>query len=687
MNLSRFLFAGLLAAPLAPLAAAEDSSQIPEGAAVATTSYTLASFSQFAPRTALDMVQRIPGVAISEDDDGSRGFGQASGNVLIDGQRVSGKSNGTRSALGRITAARVVRIDVADASVFGVSGLTGQAVNVVTNGQGGITGSWRTEARWRDDFEPSLGVANVAISGGRGDFSWSAKADNSPERRGNKGFRTISNGAGTVTEIRDEKFILYINQRSLSGSLGWKPPGGTLANLNFRAGTYEEEIKDRAKTSPVAGPEGRRLFERAEDEWNAEFGGDIDFSAGGGRLKLIGLVRREHSPITDVFLRGGLDGSNRYASDFSQTVDEGEYILRGEYTRKTPAGAEWQYSAEGAFNFLEAESGLAESSQGGPLIAVTLDNSNTRVEEQRAEAFITHTRPLSERLILQVAAGIEQSVIAQSGDTAKERSFTRPKGYSSLSWQASDSLKLVTRIERDVGQLNFFDFVSSVDLSQDNGSAGNPDIVPSQLWGLSLEAQKDFGAWGAATAKVTVEAIEDIPDRVPIGSGDGPGNLDSAQAVIAELTSTLKLEPLGLKGAEITTAFTGIDSRVKDPLTGQDRPISDDLVYELNTEFRQDVPGTDYAWGASLEALRFTEEFTFNERRHQILERGIGGVFIEHKDLWGMTARFSVRNVLDQQDRNLRAVFAPDRRGDLVRVEDSRRERGTIFLATLSGTF
>jgi hypothetical protein len=56
--------------------------------------FTLDDFRQYAPRTALEMVSRIPGFAIRGDDDGARGFGQAEGNVLINGQRVSGKSNG-----------------------------------------------------------------------------------------------------------------------------------------------------------------------------------------------------------------------------------------------------------------------------------------------------------------------------------------------------------------------------------------------------------------------------------------------------------------------------------------------------------------------------------------------------------------------------------------------------------------
>ena len=55
-------------------------------------------FSQFVPRSALDLVKQVPGFNIDEGG-GDRGFGQADTNVLINGRRVSGKSNGPAEAL------------------------------------------------------------------------------------------------------------------------------------------------------------------------------------------------------------------------------------------------------------------------------------------------------------------------------------------------------------------------------------------------------------------------------------------------------------------------------------------------------------------------------------------------------------------------------------------------------------
>ena len=57
--------------------------------------YFPADFSQFVPRSALDLVKQVPGFNLDEGG-GDRGFGQADTNVLINGRRVSGKSNGRR---------------------------------------------------------------------------------------------------------------------------------------------------------------------------------------------------------------------------------------------------------------------------------------------------------------------------------------------------------------------------------------------------------------------------------------------------------------------------------------------------------------------------------------------------------------------------------------------------------------
>ncbi|MEC7290053.1 MAG: TonB-dependent receptor plug domain-containing protein, partial [Pseudomonadota bacterium] len=79
-----------------------------------TTVYLPQDFAQYAPLNARDMVERIPGFRLSDSrgQNESRGLGQATENVLINGQRLSSKSSSAADVLQRIPAETVRRIEL-----------------------------------------------------------------------------------------------------------------------------------------------------------------------------------------------------------------------------------------------------------------------------------------------------------------------------------------------------------------------------------------------------------------------------------------------------------------------------------------------------------------------------------------------------------------------------------------------
>jgi outer membrane cobalamin receptor len=124
-----------------------DATQDPETQAAPTSGaqvYTPRTSPRFAPRSALDMLGQVPGFTIITNDQG-RGLGQASDNVIINGERVASKSESLFDVLQRIPTARVVRIEIVDGATLSIPGLSGQVANVVTKG-GAISG--RYEWRW-----------------------------------------------------------------------------------------------------------------------------------------------------------------------------------------------------------------------------------------------------------------------------------------------------------------------------------------------------------------------------------------------------------------------------------------------------------------------------------------------------------------------------------------------------------
>ena len=102
---SSVISSAFLAVPLLSSAACLHAQQATEGDS--TVVYTAEYFEQWAPVTAQDMINRIPGIGSPTGGNfgsgsGGRGLGGGGGNqILIDGKRVAGKSNEANSQLQR----------------------------------------------------------------------------------------------------------------------------------------------------------------------------------------------------------------------------------------------------------------------------------------------------------------------------------------------------------------------------------------------------------------------------------------------------------------------------------------------------------------------------------------------------------------------------------------------------------
>ena len=162
----------VFAIPVA-FAPAMAAAQTPEKVAVASSRkiYLPEEFLRFAPKTALDMIRQVPGFSLQAESR-ERGLGQASGNVLVNGQRVSGKSNDAVTSLSRIPSAGVVRIEMVDGATLNIAGLSGQVANVITRASG-LSGQfqWRGEVRTRNT-KPLFTNGSASLSGSSGRLSY-----------------------------------------------------------------------------------------------------------------------------------------------------------------------------------------------------------------------------------------------------------------------------------------------------------------------------------------------------------------------------------------------------------------------------------------------------------------------------------------------------------------------------------
>lgn len=650
--------------------------------------FTPEDFSRFAPRSAADMARQVPGFSIREGG-GARGLGAADTNVLINGRRISGKSNGPVEALGRIPVEEVVRLELVDGASLDIGGLTGQVLNVVTARSGGVSGRFRYAPQIRTrGTPPRLLEGSISLAGGGQKDEWTLALENDSNRRGDDGLEFVFDGADNLIDTRDERANFAFDTVSFSGSYSRTADSGNVLNLTGEVNGFIRRGEEISERSGSINPVDRlRTFRDTEDEFNFEVGADYDFPLIGGRLKLIGYHRFEDSPTTSFVITEFADGSAPEGTLFTRDADEGETIARGEFTFGA-AGGDVVLALEGVKNFLDITAALEVRDDQGILQPVDLAGATDRVDEDRGEASVTYGRPIASNLQLQTSLGAEVSRISQDGPTGLTRTFVRPKGFVALDWKASNTFNLSGRIERQVGQLNFFDFIASVDLDFDNANVSNVDLVPPQFWSFELEANVGLGALGTLALRPFLENASDIVDQIPIaGGGEAPGNIPSARRYGVEGDVTLLSDGLGWEGTRFDAGFRLAGSSVDDPLLGTSRDLSNFQERRIDFELRHDLSDSDWATGLTA----FWSDRAGNVRLDQISVRNdsfaFAGYYIENKDIEGLVVRLAINNILDRTLGVERTVFLDRAAGIVDFREDRLRSFGQIFTLEIEGTF
>ncbi|MEP3756622.1 MAG: TonB-dependent receptor plug domain-containing protein [Alteripontixanthobacter sp.] len=645
-------------------------------------------FVQFAPRNALDMLEQVPGFSIQGGGGGERGLGQANENVLVNGERLTSKSDSARDQLSRIPAGDVVRIEIIDGTSLDIPGLTGQVANVVVESSG-LSGQFTYEGGFRPhNADPELYGGEISVSGGLGRLGYTLALSNENGRFGADGPIIITDAAGALIEQADAQSIGGFDNPTASAKLRYDFGGETIGNLNL---TYERGRFFRTQTEDrliVGGPDIFRTNSFRRDGPDYEINGDIAFPLGAGSLKLIALEAYDESNFDNQLIDAFADDTPDLGSRFTQAGGSGERIGRFEYNFPL-ANADWQLSGEAAFNRLDRVSELFELDPDGEFAQLDFDAGTGGVREDRYEAILSFSRTLSPKLSLQASGGYEFSEITQTGAGANARSFKRPKGSASLAWKPQAGLDLSLEVRRSVGQLDFGDFLARVFLDEENANSGNNQLVPEQSWDITFEANKSLGDLGSATLRIERRLIEDFIDVIPLpGGGESRGNIDSARSMEIEFESTLKLDTLGVPGGQIDLAAEYEPTSVRDPVGGFDRAFSGKRDIELNFDFRHDIPRSSWAYGAGM----FYQHFEPQYRLSEISIRGEGptfaDVFVENKDVLGLTVRATYANVLGGRDTEFRTVFdGPRDGGQIAFIEDSDRRIGPIFRFSVSGNF
>ena len=660
------------------------------------TTYDAAFFTQFAPRTALDIARRVPGFSLDLGNTDTRGFAGAAGNVVINGARPSSKAETLESTLSKIPARSVIRVEVGSGDLYGseFSGRS-QVLNVILSAVSGIDGNVTVAGRrlW-------TGYINRDISGSaqikRGASTINLSAGTGQNKNIEEGTDLITDFAtGQEIEFRRKTNSYFDRVPYLSGSWALERAPDSAFRANVRWSPAKFDLEQWNHVVPAAAPErDDSLFQRYRNPVT-EIGGDITRPLAKGAIKFVGLATRRKRNNFDAYIQrsGVLSDNPTVVGGFEQTAKatQGETIGRATWTRADLGGFSFEAGIEAVLNTLDSSTELFAIGPTGDKTRIDLPIDQAKVKETRGEAYINVGKSLSPALRIDAGLNYEMSHLTVTGDTEANRSLKFLKPSISLDWKPGGGWHTRLSVRRTVAQLNFYDFISVAELSNDRVNAGNANLLPQRTWEVRATIDKPILGDGLFKLDLGVDQISMLQDQILILDSHGetfsaPGNIGTGKRSFIALTIDAPLAKLGLKGVRLKVDGQLQRTRVHDPISNTTRNFSDFFPdWNWNVDLRRDAGA--FSYGITVQdRARFTF-FRADETDTNWNGGPFGTAFVEYRPGPRTSITFDVDNLFDTDGQRERIFSFPNRSNPNPDVREFReRNKHVSFGITLKQT-
>jgi Outer membrane protein beta-barrel family/TonB-dependent Receptor Plug Domain len=623
-----------VAALAAALMASCAHADAPQGSVL---TYDTAFFADARPNTAYDMIGRLPGFTFN-DGNSARGFAGTAGNVLIDGQRPTSKSDDLQTILTRIPASDVDHVEVIRG---GAQGIDMQGYTVVAN----VIRKKGSSTQWVLDVSDNFFLDGHTVPGASLNFTehTGASTFEASATRYAGYDDSVGWGTHTVTTYNPDGTVTSFVQRAHTTGQG---SGGALtgaATIPLFDGTFKANLSFQDSpfhsSANYYGAPGDQFITDDSVGRNAELG--LHWNGKIGSLDDETLVLQRIGFSKDVNASNALNDDELFNS--SSTTDES--ILRETLRYTWNDALTIQTGAEGAYNSLNGDTSFFFNG-----VSQTLPDAKAFVDERRGEVFAQATWKISPQWLFEAGSRFEYSTISEHSDTDQSRSFFYPKPRAVLTWSPDKDDQVRLRYEKVVGQLDFGNFIATGNLGGTGVTSGNSDLRPDQRSQYEISYEHHFWDKGAITLQLIHEEIADVVDLVPVKASDGtlfdaPGNIGNGQNNQINFDFMLPLDHLGLKNGRFHAITNFQLSSVVDPVTGTNRVISGERPQDIEFSLLQDIESLKSTWKIGYFNGWDERYFRFEQTQHRRVLPPYMYIYWEYKPTPDWSWHFEVDNL------------------------------------------
>lgn len=584
------------------------------------------------------MLKRVPGAEEILNTNNNqrqggpeRGFGSGGDQILINGKRLSGKSNNINDALARIVAKNVSKIELIRGAATGLDVQSqGLVINVLL-----IGGVSTSSTSWKSTNKYTIGNAIapeflLSHSGSKNGIDYMFSFERTKELGGFSNEEIYYDPQDLRTGEEDIDGNFKFSDYKINSNISYDFEDGSELRLNglFKPGTFKvHEVQIQTGDNP-----DYLTWNRLNNFKEWEVGGDYNHDFGKfGKLKSLFVINRKDADGGVNRYSGEGEARYEYATEKFKEK-QGEDIIRSSLTKSINAKQSIEVGGEAAFNSFDRQfMNFERSAINQPSIIETSDD--VKIKENRFEIFANQSYNISPKIVLQSSLTAEFSKITAdsifiNGDSNhRDTSFKYLKPRLNLRYDYTKQDQLRLTAEKKVSQLGFYNFVAYFDQSTEEIKLGNTNLRPEQIWEFSLTYEHRFkNDGGSIETEIFYKHYKDYIGRVDftdyvdyggnsvsdvaffalnpnsalrdsIDFNSKPGNTDGANVRGIKIKSNFRLGFIGVPQAVLTLGYIYEKRRSIDQFTKLKRNFPWAPDHTVNLSLRHDITKWQLSYG------------------------------------------------------------------------------------------